>query len=63
MNTCLRKGLGISDLEVPLPRTLAMGPEEFRHAGHQLIDYIANYQETVRDRPVTPGTGWCGSVM
>ena len=32
----------------------AMGPDEFRRAGHQLVDYIADYQETVRQRPVTP---------
>ncbi|XP_037088064.1 aromatic-L-amino-acid decarboxylase-like [Pollicipes pollicipes] len=31
-----------------------MGPEEFRRAAHQLIDYVADYQETVRSRPVTP---------
>jgi len=31
-----------------------MGPEEFRRAGHEVIDYVVNYQETIRSRPVTP---------
>lgn len=31
-----------------------MGPEEFRRAAHQLVDYLVDYQETVRSRRVTP---------
>ncbi len=29
-----------------------MTPEEFREAGHQLIDWIADYRQSVSDRPV-----------
>ncbi|MHB1989113.1 MAG: pyridoxal phosphate-dependent decarboxylase family protein [Acidimicrobiales bacterium] len=36
-----------------------MGPEEFRHCGHELIDWIADYRTTVGSLPVrsaaTPG--------
>ena len=32
--------------------TPPMGNEEFRRAGHELIDWIADYWETVEDRPV-----------
>lgn len=33
-----------------------MGPEEFRKAGHQLIDWIADYRAGVESRPVMAGT-------
>ncbi|MES2176762.1 MAG: pyridoxal-dependent decarboxylase [Gemmatimonadota bacterium] len=33
-----------------------MTPEEFRTFGHQLIDYIADYRTTLRDRPVMAST-------
>lgn len=33
-----------------------MTPEEFRRAGHQLIDWIADYRERVADLPVMAGT-------
>jgi aromatic-L-amino-acid/L-tryptophan decarboxylase len=29
-------------------------PEEFRDAGHRLVDWIADYIETIESRPVTP---------
>src|SRR3954469_6445493 len=29
-----------------------MTPEEFRRAGHQLIDWIATFRETIAERPV-----------
>lgn len=29
-----------------------MTPEEFRHAGHVLIDWIADYRQSIQDRPV-----------
>ena len=29
-----------------------MTPEEFRRAGHEIIDWIADYRTTVRERPV-----------
>lgn len=32
-----------------------MSPEEFRAAGHKLVDRISEYLATVRKRPVTPG--------
>jgi aromatic-L-amino-acid decarboxylase len=31
-----------------------MTPEQFRAAGHRLVDWIADYVETVERRPVTP---------
>ena len=31
-----------------------MTPEQFRDAGHRLVDWIAEYVETVEQRPVTP---------
>jgi aromatic-L-amino-acid decarboxylase len=31
-----------------------MTPEEFRDAGYRLVDWIAEYIETVEERPVTP---------
>jgi aromatic-L-amino-acid decarboxylase len=34
-----------------------MTPEEFRAAGHQLIDWIADYRSGVGDRPVLATTG------
>ena len=37
-----------------------MTPEEFRVAGHELIDWIANYRETISDLPVRSqvAPGW-----
>ncbi len=34
---------------------IEMSPEEFRAAGHKLVDRISEYLATVRERPVTPG--------
>jgi glutamate/tyrosine decarboxylase-like PLP-dependent enzyme len=34
---------------------LAISPEEFRKAGHQLIDRIAEFFDSLPQRPVTPG--------
>jgi aromatic-L-amino-acid decarboxylase len=31
-----------------------MTPDEFRRHGHDLIDWLAGYMETVADRPITP---------
>ncbi len=31
-----------------------MTPEEFRRHGHEVVDWIATYLETIRDRPVLP---------
>ncbi len=31
-----------------------MAPDEFRQHGHEVIDWIADYLETIRDRPVLP---------
>ena len=40
----------------PEPETAAgsyhMSPEEFRRYGHELVEWVANYMETVSDRPV-----------
>src|SRR5437763_12604965 len=36
-----------------------MTPEEFRRAGHQIIDFIADYRATVGDRPVMARTAPC----
>ena len=33
-----------------------MPPEEFRRLGHQLVDWMADYQATIRDRRVQPST-------
>ena len=33
-----------------------MTPEEFRHFGHRLIDWLADYQESIADRPVMAAT-------
>ena len=33
-----------------------MTPEEFRHYGHQLIDWLADYHERMADRPVMATT-------
>ena len=32
-----------------------MTPEEFRHAGHSLIDWIADYRQTIEQQPVKSG--------
>src|SRR5439155_23383856 len=34
---------------------LEMSPEEFRAAGHALVDRIAEFLASIRSRPVTPG--------
>ncbi|MDD3518716.1 MAG: aminotransferase class V-fold PLP-dependent enzyme [Chromatiales bacterium] len=34
---------------------LEMSPEEFRAAGHELVDLIASFLGSLRERPVTPG--------
>lgn len=34
---------------------LEMTPDDFRVAGHQLVDVIASFLGSIRDRPVTPG--------
>ena len=34
---------------------LALDPETFRSAGHELVDRIAEFLETLPDRPVAPG--------
>lgn len=31
-----------------------MNSEEFRQAGRQMIDFIADYLDNIRDRPVLP---------
>lgn len=31
-----------------------MNPEEFRKYGKQMIDYIVDYQNNIRDREVAP---------
>ena len=28
--------------------------DDFRRHGHELIDWIADYLETIEDRPITP---------
>lgn len=33
-----------------------MPPEEFRRLGHELVDWMADYQATIRERPVRPAT-------
>jgi len=37
-----------------------LSPEEFRRVGHQVVDWVANYRETVAQRRVAPDTepGW-----
>ncbi len=35
--------------------SLDMGPDEFRALGHRLVDRIADFLGSIRDRPVTPG--------
>ena len=37
------------------PAPLHSSPEEFRHAGHALVDRIADFLAGLPDRPVTPG--------
>ncbi len=34
---------------------LAMSSEEFRSLGHQLVDRIASFFDSIPQRPVTPG--------
>lgn len=36
---------------------LAMEPERFRQLGHELVDEIAGFMETLPSRPVSPGVG------
>src|SRR5208337_4519342 len=38
------------------PRTTDLTPEEFRRHGHQLIDWLADYQERLSERPVMART-------
>jgi len=38
------------------PRTMTMSPEDFRRYGHQLIDWLADYHETLASRPVMATT-------
>ena len=33
-----------------------MTPDEFRRLGHRVIDWIADYRETIESRPVAPPT-------
>ncbi|MCX5987088.1 MAG: pyridoxal-dependent decarboxylase [Chloroflexi bacterium] len=33
-----------------------MTPDEFRRLGHRIIDWIADYRETIESRPVAPAT-------
>ena len=33
-----------------------MDTEEFRRLGHRVIDWIADYRETIAERPVAPPT-------
>ena len=35
-------------------KSVDMNPDEFRKYGHELVDWIANYFETIDDLPVTP---------
>lgn len=37
------------------PAPLEMSPEEFRAAGHALVDRISDFLASIRTRPVTPG--------
>jgi aromatic-L-amino-acid decarboxylase len=39
------------------PRRNGMDHEEFRAAGHALVDWVADHLEGLRDRPVTPAVG------
>ena len=39
-----------------------MTPDEFRHAGYRIVDWIADYIETIESRPVTPDVA-PGSVL
>ena len=40
---------------VPRHAPLRMPAEEFRRAGHALVDDVARFLETIAERPVTPG--------
>lgn len=42
----------MSDTGLPTPDDFHMSPEEFRTLGHQVIDWIADYQANVGDYPV-----------
>lgn len=46
--------LGEGDQDGIFDRTGAMSPEEFRRAGYRMIDYIIDYQKTLRSRSVMP---------
>ena len=43
-------------------RLSPMTPDEFRHAGYRIVDWIADYIETIESRPVTPDVA-PGSVL
>ena len=42
-----------------------MNPEEFRRAGHQLVDWVADYMEGIEDHPVLARVepGWVRSQL
>jgi aromatic-L-amino-acid decarboxylase len=42
-----------------------LSPEEFRRVGHQVVDWVARYRETVEQLPVSPGVapGWVRSRL
>ena len=37
------------------PAPLEMGPDEFRAAGHAMVERVAEFLASIRSRPVTPG--------
>ena len=40
-----------------------MTPEAFRRAGHQLIDWIADYRASIDQRPVRDAPGACANLL